>query len=314
MLLLLIAGATACGRPAHSVRTTARPDGTLAGRVIELQGRPFAVRVSPKGIVLVTQQDANSVARFAVGATRPDTMVPVGRDPADVVFNRDGSKAYVSAFIGGGLHVIDVAAGRQLTAIRIANNAYRLAMMPDDSRLFVTSTSGWLYAVDPAGPTKVDSVSLGGALQGLALSRSGKTLLLTSTNGIVWKLDAATLKVITSVKIPGSLQDVAMSANEDEVYVANEKLGVDVLDGATLARRERLKLTGFEAFSLALTPDDSELYITSPATGSAKVIDVRTRSVLYTFTLKGAPRRVAFDVTGKTAYIANEGGWLDVIK
>lgn len=286
----------------------------MSGRVTELAGRPFAIRVSSKGIVLVTQQDANSVARFQNGATRPDTMILTGRDPADVVFNRDGSRAYVSSFLGGGLHVLDVAAARQLSAIRIANNAYRLAMMPDDSRLFVTSTNGWLYVVDPSGPTKVDSVSLGGALQGLALSRSGQTLLLTSTNGIVWKLDAATLKVITSVKIPGSLQDVTLSADESEVYVANEKLGVDVLDGATLTRRERLTLPGFEAFGLALTPDDTELYVTSPATGSAKVIDIRTRSVLYTFSLKGAPRRVAFDAAGKTALIANEGGWTDVIR
>ena len=312
-VLLAVCALVACAPATQSAGKLARPDGAPAGRVTELSGRPFAVRVSPNGTVLVTQQDDNMVARFPLGAQKPDAMILVGRDPGDVVFNRDGSRAYVSAFVGGGLHVIDVAAGRQIAAIRIANNAYRLAMLPDDSRLFVTSTNGKLYAVDPAEPRIVDSVYLGGALQGLALAPTGKTLLLTSTNGIVWKLDAATLRVITSVKIPGNLQDVAINRAETEVYVANEKLGVDILDAATLDRKERLAIAGFETFGLALTPDGADLYLTSP-TGIAKVMDVKSRTILFTLNLQGTPRRVAFDATGRTALIANEANWVDVIK
>ena len=312
VVALMAAAVLACAP--GTMRTAARPEGILAGRINGLSGRPFALRVSPSGAILVTQQGGNSVARFDVGDTAPEASIPVGVDPGDVVFNRDGSRAFVSAFISGGLHLIDVGSNRHVAAIRISNNAYRLAMMPDDSRLFVTSTNGKVYAVDPAGPKVTDSITLGGALQGIALSRSGRTLVVTSTQGRVWKVDAATLEVLRSNVVPGGLQDVAISADEQEIYVANEQHGVEILDGATLARKDRVALVGFAPFGLALTPDGSELYLTSPTTGAARVVDIRSRSVVYNFTLRGTPRRVAFDATGRTAYIANEADWVDVIR
>lgn len=307
--------ATAAGACAPAVpRVAARPEGVPAGRITELSGRPFGVRVSPAGVVLVTQQDSNSVARFGVADHAPEVMIPVGRDPGDVVFNRDGSRAYVSAFQGGGLHVIDVARNSQVASVRIARNAYRLAMMPDDSRLFVTSTNGKVYAVDPAEPRVVDSLTLGGALQGIALSPSGRALLVTSTQGGIWKVDPVTLRVLRSNVIPGGLQDVAVTADEREVYVANERFGVDILDGATLGRKDRIGLTGFTPFGLALTRDESELYLTSPATGAAMIVQIRSRTVVYTLNLQGVPRRIAFDAAGRTAFVANESDWVDVIR
>lgn len=309
--LAVVVTVVGCASTSHA---PARPDGTLGTRITGLSGRPFGIRVSPAGAVLVTQQDANSVARFDVGDGAREISIPVGLDPGDVVFNRDGSRAFVSAFIGGGLHVIDVAQNRQVAGIRIASNAYRLAMLPDDSRLFVTSTNGKVYVVEPAEPRVTDSISLSGALQGIALSRSGRTLVVTSVQGGVWTIDAATLQVLRSNVVPGGLQDVAIAADEREIYVANEKFGVDVLDGATLARKHRIALTEFAPFGLALTPDGSELYLTSPTTGTARIVDVRSRTVVYTFTLRGTPRRIAFDATGRTAYIANEADWVDVIR
>lgn len=294
--------------------TIARPEGVLGSRITGLSGRPFGVRVSPTGAVLVTQQDGNSVARFDVGDAAPEVSIAVGVDPGDVVFNRDGSRAYVSAFISGGLHVIDVARNRQVNGIRIASNAYRLAMAPDDSRLFVTSTNGNVYVVDPAVPKVVDSVRLGGALQGIALSASGKTLVVTSTPGGIWRIDAATLRILASNVVPGGLQDVALTSDERTVYVANERFGVDVLDGTTLARRDRIALTDFAPFGLALTRDETEIYLTSPTTGTVRIVDVGSRTAVYSFTLRGTPRRIAFDASGRTAFITNEADWVDVIR
>lgn len=317
-LLRLVVAATAvvtsatCAAP--SVRTTARPEGSLGNRVTGLAGRPFAVCVSPSGVVLVTQRHSNNVARFDVEDSQPEARIPVGVDPGDVVFNRDGSRAYVSAFISGGLHVIDVARNQQVNAIRVASNTYRLAMAPDDSRLYVTSTNGNVYVVDPVVPKVIDSIRLGGALQGIALSASGKTLVVTSTPGGIWRIDAATLRILASNVITGGLQDVAITSDERAVYVANERFGVDVLDGVTLARKDRIALTEFAPFGLALTRDESEIYLTSPTTGTVRIVDVASRTAIFSFTLRGTPRRIAFDASGRTAFIANEADWVDVIR
>lgn len=309
--LLLLLGCARAGVPASDI---ARPEGSPAGRLTGLTGRPFGVRVSSRGELFVTQQEANSVAAFARSGSTPDATILVGRDPGDVLFTRDGSKAFVSASRSGGLHVIDVAGRRHVSSIRIASNSYRLALAPDDSRLFVTSTNGMVYAVDPSVPAIVDSVALTGPVQGIAVARSGKMMVATSTQGGVWLIDPATLRVLRSNVLTGALQDVAISADETEIYVANEKLGVQILDGATLARKQGIALPGFEAFGLALTLDDRELYLTSPSTGSVKIVDRRTRTVLYTLNLGGTPRRIAFDPQGRTAFIANEANWVDVIK
>lgn len=308
--MLMVLG---CARAVVPASDVAHPEGRPGGRVTGLTGRPFAVRVSSMGEVFATQREANSVAGFRVTGTTPDTTILVGRDPGDVVFNRDGSRAFVSA-AGGSLHVIDVAQRRHLTSIRIANNAYRLALTADDSRLFVTSTNGDVYAVDPGVPAKVDSVSLTGPIQGIAIAKSGKTMVVTSTQGGVWLIDPVTLRVLRTNVLTGALQDVAISADETEIYVANEKLGVQILDGATLARKQGIAIPGFETFGLALTPDDRELYLTSPTTGTVKIVERRTRTVLYTLNLGGTPRRIAFDPSGRTAFVANEANWVDVIK
>jgi len=315
LLLGLSLSLAACGGatgPRRSAPT--HPAGVLSGRVSGFTGRPFAVRVSPDDVVLVTQQDANSVARFSLGATAPELAVPVGADPGDVVFTRDGATAFASAFIGGGVHILDVAAGDEVAAVRISSNAYRLAITSDDGRLFVSSTDGRLYLFDPVGRRVVASVRLQGALQGLALSSSDRWVVVSSTSGTVWKIDAATLEVLATRTIGGTLQDVAIARDGGEIYVASETGWIDVLDGATLEPKQRITLTELKPFGLALTPDDAQLYVTSPTTGTVGMVDRQTRSLLATFSVAGVPRRVAFDASGATAVIANEGNWVDIVR
>ncbi|MDB4882864.1 MAG: hypothetical protein JWL95_1630 [Gemmatimonadetes bacterium] len=319
LLLIALPLGAACSEATLPADTTGftgiHPDGVLGSRVTGFSGRPFGVRVSAKGLVYVTQQDANSVVGFTLAA--PTSLLPaiaVGDDPGEVVFNRAGTAAYVSAYYGGGVHVIDVATGKQTSTIPISSNAYRLALSSDEGRLFVSTVNGALYAVPTRGLTVTTSVQLGGALQGLALSRSGQTLFVASTQGVVWRVDPATLAVLSSKPVAGALQDVAVSPDERELYVADEAGLVHVLDASSLAEVARIDLSPRRPFGLAVTPDGTQLYVTSPATGEVAIVDARTRATIRTLTVSGLPRRVAFSADGRTAVVANEGNWVDVIK
>jgi len=58
------------------------PDGVLAPRVDGVTGRPFGIRVSSQGLVLVTQQSTNSVQGFALSLSAP-LLPPVPADCLD---------------------------------------------------------------------------------------------------------------------------------------------------------------------------------------------------------------------------------------
>jgi YVTN family beta-propeller protein len=291
------------------------PAGELAPRVDGVFGRPFGIRVSSKGLVLVTQQSTNSVQGFALDLAGPLLPpVPVGDDPGDVVFNRAGTTAYVSAFFGGSVQIIDIATMKQTSSVAISNNAYRLALSSDETRLFITSMDGRLYSMPTSGSSLITSVAIGGQLQGLTMSPSGQTLVVSSTSGIVARVNASTMTVINKRTISGTPQDVVLSPDERELYVAKENGAVDVLDGSTLADIESINLPNLGAFGMALTPDGSDLYVTSSSNGVVAVIDRKSRAIRKLLTVTGTPRRVAFSPDGKTAVIANEGGWVDVVK
>jgi YVTN family beta-propeller protein len=230
--------------------------------------------------------------------------------------SRDGATAYVSNFNDGSVQVIDVASGARVRYLHVApQNAYRLALSPDDARLYVTSTDGNLYAVDLTERDSTRSVRLGGGLHGLAIGRDGGTLVVSGANGHVWRVDACTLAVRASATLRSSAsQEVALAPDETEVYVADERGAVDVLDAATLAPLRRLILRGLAPFGLAVTPDGAELYVASAGTGHVAIVDSRSGEVVHRYRVGGTPRRIAFDVAGASAVVSNEGNWFDVIR
>jgi DNA-binding beta-propeller fold protein YncE len=316
LVVLPLLSLVACkGSTEPDPAVSTHPAGTLAGRVSGLTGRPFGIRVSTDGAVFVTQQDANSVARFGLGDLVQSSAIPVGGDPGDVVFTHDGKTAFVSNFFEGTVHALDVATGARTRILLVdPANAYRLALSPDDSRLYVTSMSGRLYAVDLAGTQATSFVTLGGALQGMAISRDGAALFVSNNQGALWRLNAATLAVVAS-RNTGAFptQEVVLAPDETELYVANESGFVDVLNPSTLQPARRYDTPGMGPFGLAVTPDGVQLYVTSPSTGQLGIIDRATGSVVVR-TVGGVPRRVAFDASGATAVIANEGNWADVVR
>jgi YVTN family beta-propeller protein len=314
LALLALSSCRGATQPVVVIPGATHPAGNLSTKIIGLTGRPFAVRVSSAGVVYATQQDANSVASFNIADATTGPSVAVGADPGDVVFTRNGAKAFVSAFYGGSIHVIDVASGRQTASIPVSSNTYRLVLSSDESTLFVSSTDGRVYTVSTSGERVTGSVQLGSAIQGLALSPSGASLVASSTNGSVWLLDATTLKILASSVPGGHLQDVAFSKDASEIYVAAEDGWVDVLDGSSLQRISRITLDGMAPFGLAVTPDDAQLYVTSPLSGQLAIIDRGTRALKQTIRVSGAPRRVAFNSTGSIAVIANEANWVDLVR
>ncbi|NUO37512.1 MAG: YncE family protein [Gemmatimonadaceae bacterium] len=317
VLAAVVAPLVAChsGPTGPGSATATHPTGTAMSRRPDLAGRPFGIRVSIGGDVYVTQQDLNSVARYRLDDPAPSQAIVVGGDPGDVVFSRGGATAFVSNFYDGTVNVLDVAAGRSIKLLHVdPGNAYRLALSSDDSLLYVTSTSGRLYAVDVRGSTPTRSIQLGGALQGIALQPDAGSVVVSNTAGLAWRLDARTLDVLASRQVGAGAQDVAASPDGTRLFVAIESGTIRVLDATTLQTLESVVTTGLSPFGLAVTPDGAQLYVTSPTNGLVGVYDRAAGASIKLYPVGGVPRRIAFDASGATALISNEGNWVDVIR
>ena len=311
---IILAVGCSSGTEPHNFPPPSHPSGSTASRILGLGGRPFGVRVATTGDVLVTEQDLNRFVHLDSAATT-SSNVAVGRDPGDVISNATGRTAWVSGFFDGTISVVDLATNTVTKTVPVSStNAYRLALSANDARLYVTSTDGHLYTITTATETPGPAALLAGALQGLAINHAGNALYVTATSGSVWRLDPGSLATTKSTSLSCQAQDVAVATDDSEVYVACESGSVIVLDPTTLAVKTAIATPGDGPFGLAVSPDNTQLYVTSPGTGALLIIDRANRTIVQSLAIAGTPRRVAFNAHGNKAYIANEGNWIDVIQ
>jgi len=130
--------------------------------------------------------------------------------------------------------------------------------------------------------------------------------------GRVYELDVAG-DVLREFVVPGRPQGLGLSADGRELYAAGEDGDLIVLDLETGAEIARVAL-GAGGFGLAVTPDQTEVWVTAPAAGRVFVLDRASRTVQSTIDVGGAPRRLAFDWSGALAVIADEAGAIRFVR
>ena len=108
-------------------------------------------------------------------------------------------------------------------------------------------------------------------------------------------------------------QGLAVSPDGAELYVADEREHeVKIWDLKSGTLRTSVALAG-PAWDLQLTPDSTQIYV-SLLDGALQILDRADRSVVRTVRLGGRPRRIGFDRAGTTAVVANEAGWVDILR
>jgi DNA-binding beta-propeller fold protein YncE len=288
------------------------PAGTLSGKVL-ITDAPHGIDVSSAGAVYVTRLYSPSVARFLVDA--PASLLPSINLPtelSDVAFNRAGTVAYVGGPAGADsrIYAIDVASGTVKFTLPVGSSPYHLTLSLDDSRVFAAASQSRVWSAPAAGGTATAAV-LTGAMEGVAVSPSGGGLFAANQNGIVRRLDPSSLLVQESSAPIGLLGDLAVSPDGAQVYVVTD-VGVVVLATSTLAPIGSVTV-GNGAGGMAMSPDGQQLYVTT-FFGELAIVDAVRLAVVKRIVLGGTPAHVAFDRLGRTAVVANENGWVDIIK
>lgn len=275
-------------------------------------GRPFAVRVSANGVLLVGEQDNDALGRYNLPSTARAGSIAVGDDPTDVNFSADGAKAYVTNQFSGTLGVIDVATNTQVSTVGVGSSPFRVAPSRDGSKIYVTTGQGSFVTVNATTLTAGTPLALGGALNGLAVHPTQPVIYVTATSGMLYEVSETTGQLLRSVATSGRAQEVVLSPDGTRLYIAMESGALEIRATSDLG----IVTTIPEAsgtFGAAITPDGSQLWATQPSGGRVLVIDLATRTVIRTID-GGVPRRVTFDRTGTTAFIGNEAGYVSFVK
>ena len=268
-------------------------------------GRPFGVTIAPDGLLYVTEQDGNALARFQLPGLLANGAVNVGVDPGEVIFTHDGLRAYSVNVLAGTISVVSVAQGATVGTFTLNRSALRARLSSDDSRLFVGMDDGTVRELDPVTGVARDTIqALGGAINGLALSPDGAHLYATSTVGGVADIDTKTNALARTIPLAGALQDIAVSPDGSRLYVAVEGAGVTVLNTASGSVSTSVALPS--AFGIALSPLGYYLAVTDSTTGTVSVFDRVLMRRVATYTPGGTLRRVAFGPSGTTLAVASE--------
>jgi YVTN family beta-propeller protein len=241
--------------------------------------------------------------------------VAVGFIPTFVTFDAAGTTAYVPNLSGRYVSVIDVASNTQTRTIPVTGDPLPVAVSADGNTLFVTTNVNRLYKIALANDAVVDSISLPATSHHL-LMHPNDTFLYVATRdgGSVLEVNWHTMTVARTFTLGGRPQGMAMSLDGQELYVADETLNVlRIVNLASGTAGAPVALAG-GGEGLALSADGTRLYVGLVFNGKVQVIDRASRTILGTIVTGGVPREIAVDAARSRVLVANEDGWVDIIR
>src|SRR5947207_11394268 len=321
----LLASSARCERPPVGAAPAGRGHPALSGHTtMPLAGMPFAVAVSGKGVVYVTQGLAGSAVRSDLPSTLLSASFAVGDLPSQVRIHPNGRTAYVGNQDSHTVTVVDVATNQAVAAVPVpAGSILTLGLSPEGDRLYALTDYFGIYVINTDTRQVIDSIpgsATGRLLTGVAFHPFAPCMYIAGRDeGTIRTVDLRDDRVVHTDAVPGGrIQNVAVSLDGGQLFatdIQRSKLLVRDLTTEDSAFLEYAIGSGRirNAFDVALTPDNTQVYVSTLADGKIYVLDRATRALLDSIVTGGSARYIAFDQTGTHAVIANEMGWGDFV-
>jgi len=254
----------------------------------------------------------------------------------------DGKLLYALDLAHFELVGVDTREGRIRWRVGVGRLPFAVAVSPSGDRIYVSNVGTFRYSVIPGFDSKrakETGLDFPPFASGTPEARKGTVIAGKSVPGLgdpnvpesnsVFVLDAngnpptVLARIRTGLAIGnqsvGGSSPGAVVAGHNRVYVSNSAQdSVSILD----TRKNRLVATirlepassvgglrGVLPFGLALSPDESRLYIACAGINAVAVFDTRSRTVLGYIPTAWFPGRVALSRDGLTLYVANAKGF-----
>lgn len=284
----------------------------LAGR-IPINGVGFGI-AARDGLAYVTLAGSNAVDRLDLDEQSTTGSVTVGPVPTSITLNPAGTRAYVSNQFGQSISVIDLSSFQAVGSLSVSGDPVPLRVSGDGQALLVGTNLNRLYELTLPSGTLVDSVALPATSHHIEFNGSRTRLYVaTRAGGTVMEIDPQNMSVLRTFSSGGLTQGLVVTPDGSELWVANEAGGIEVwsLDSGS---RITTVSPDVSAFGLAANASGSLLFAGVLSEQAVLVIDRAGRHVIATLSTGGTPRHMALDSTTGYVVVANEDGWVDLIR
>jgi len=217
--------------------------------------------------------------------------IPTGKNPFGLALSANGKVAYVANQDGNDISVIDLVARKELSRIPTGKKPYDLALSPDGSRLWVTlHEDGQVAAIDTAASRELKRVPVG--ISPYRMSTDGTNLYVAAfDNDEVVVLSAGDLSPVARVKTPEGPYATTV-ARDGRVFVSSIEAGtVSVFHRDDWANVQSFEV-GPRPYGLALSPDETKLYVALEGDARVSVRSPETLDELQSITLGASPAEV----------------------
>lgn len=224
--------------------------------------------------------------------------------------------AYVVNVFDNTVSVIDTSTEKVVATIAVPNSPFRLAVTPDGSRVFVTSTGGASVSViDTATNSVIGIIPVGAEALDVAITPDGSRAYVTVNQPApsVTVIDTATDTVVDVIQGFTFPSGIAITPDGRHAYVgdSNSQGVVDVFDTATNTKTDAIFFPGFDPNQISITPDGTLAYVTlfnpiENKPGAISVISTANNSKIQEITDRAQfdPEVVAFTPDSTTAYVS----------
>ncbi len=291
-----------------------RPRGVLASR-LRIAGYPFDVAIAPDGAAWLTRLHAAVLERLQLQPLASTGVIRVGVAPTRVILAPSGERAWVTNQFTKDVAVVDLACRRRTGSIAMEGDPLGAVLSPDSRTLYVTTNLDRLSvcALTDNGGRIVRSTRVPQACTELAIHPAGNRLYVpTWKAGNILELDARSLSVTQRYEVGGQPLGVALSTDGLRLYCGNEHGWIDLVYLPTGKTVRRAFDTPVD--EVALTPDQNVVYASLRTAGRITMVDAHSLACVGTLETGGLPRHIAFDALGSVAIVANEAGWVDLVR
>ncbi len=289
------------------------PEGVVTAS-LPLDSRPFGIAISWQGVAYITQLDAARLGRIDLPTLSLSGSVAVRSVPTSVTFDHAGATAYVSNQFDQSVSVVDVGRNLEIGLYLLGINPLVSTMNPEGTELWLTSGHDWVLGIDVTADSLVWFSQVEGAPNGIVFHPHEEDCFYVSAflGGTVTEFAGYQRRRV--FELPTSApQGMALSPDGSELYVADEAGPIRVVELSSGTVRS-FGADAMGGFGLAQSPGGAVLYMTVPGLGQVLAIDRESGQVSKTITTGGQPRRIAFDLFGQTALVADESGWVHVVR
>jgi YVTN family beta-propeller protein len=289
-------------------------DTALAGRVTAV-GHPAAVAVSRTGTALVTRELAVFLTRINLPSISAAAQIRVPRGLSAVAFDTTGNHAYALDPTGK-VHVIDLASDLDADSFPTRGVPTADLVTHDNLQLLVATDADSVVRYDRVSLAEIGAFAVPAVVSTIVRHPLNPALLYLALpdSGLVLEYDVAGDSLRRRLALGGAPARLAVAPDGSELYAADRTAAsVHVWD--LVANTDLATIpVGVPPADIDVSPSGTRIWISARTAGQVKEIDQATRAIIRTVTTSGAPRGLAVSRLDGKAVVANDSGWVDVIK